>query len=122
MDNAVRSQLVGDRASHRRWDRETKTNIATRWRQDLAVDPHQLTLQVDERATRVALVDRRVRLQEVFVAPVADTGRPSLPAHDPHRDRLTDAQRIAEREHDVAHFHAIGVTEAQRGKIAARRS
>ena len=40
-------------------------------RHDLRVDADQLALGVHQRAARVAVVDRRVGLQEVFVAAVA---------------------------------------------------
>ncbi len=80
-------------------------------RQDLRVDADELALRVDERAARVAVVDRRVGLQEVLVAAVADAGRSALRADDAHRDRLADAERVADREHDVADLHGVGVAE-----------
>ena len=48
-------------------------------RQDLRVDADQLALRVHERAARVAVVDRRVGLQEVLVAAVAG-GRSTGPS------------------------------------------
>ena len=80
-----------------------------------ALIPIDLALRVHERAARVAVVDRRVGLQEVLVAAaavaIARSGRPALRADDPHRHRLADAERVADREHDVAHLRVVGVAE-----------
>ena len=46
-------------------------------------------------------------------------GRPTLRADDAHRHRLADAERIADRQHDVADADGIGVTERQRLQIRA---
>ena len=56
----------------------------------------------------------RVGLDEVLVAAVAAavTGRPPLRADDAHRDGLADAERVADRERDVADAHLVGVRRA----------
>ena len=64
----VCDQLVHDRPRHVRRDRKSQTDASTRRRHDLRVDPDQLPLQIDQRAAGVALIDRRVRLDEVLVA------------------------------------------------------
>ena len=64
------------------------------------------------------MIDRRVGLQEVFVAAVAGVRRPALRADDAHRHRLSDAEGIAHGEHDVAHFDRIGVAERDRFQVA----
>ena len=99
---------------HVRRDGEADPDVAVRARQDLRVDADQLALGVHERAAGVAVIDRRVGLQEVLVAAVADGRRPPLRADDPHRHRLADAERIADREHDVADLHRVGVAERDR--------
>src|SRR5438876_497790 len=101
-DLALGPQLIHHVLRHVRRNREADADVAVVAREDLRVDPDQLALRVDERAARVAVVDRRVGLEEVLVAAVADAGRPSLRADNAHRDRLADAQRVAHREHDVA--------------------
>ena len=57
---------------HVRRNREADADVAAGARQDLRVDADQLALGVHQRAARVAVVDRRVGLQEVLVAAVAD--------------------------------------------------
>ena len=91
-------------------------------RKNLAVDADQLALRVDQRAARVALVDGSVGLQEVFKAPIAQTGGAALRADDSHRDRLTDAQRVADRECDVADADAVRIAQREHGQFASLRS
>ena len=83
-------------------------------RHDLGVDADQAPRRVDQRAARVAVVDRRVGLQEVLVAAVADAGRPPLGADDAHRHGLADAERIAEGQDDVADAHLVRVAVGER--------
>ena len=59
-------------------NREADADVAVVARQNLRVDADQLAFGVDERAAGVAVVDRRVGLQEVLVAAVAD-GRSTAP-------------------------------------------
>ena len=53
---------------HVRRNREADADVAAGARQDLRVDADQLALRVHQRAAGVAVVDRRVGLQEVLVA------------------------------------------------------
>jgi len=64
------------------------------------------------------LVDRRVSLQEVLEATVAQTGCPPLGADDAHGDGLTDAHRITDRQDDVSDPHGVGVAKRQRSQAA----
>ena len=64
------------------------------------------------------MVDRRIGLQEVLEAAVAEAGGPALGADDAHRHGLADADRVAEGEHDVADLHRVGVAERQRRQTA----
>ena len=50
---AALDQLVANFARHVGRNREPDTDVATRWRQDLRVDPDQFAARVDERAARV---------------------------------------------------------------------
>jgi hypothetical protein len=72
---------------------------------------------VNKGAARVAVVDRRVGLQEVLVgaAAVSGSGRAAFRAHDAHRHGLTDAERVADREHDIADLSVVRVAE-RRGR------
>jgi hypothetical protein len=107
-------ELVHDVPRHVRRDREPDADAAARRRQDLRVDADPLPRRVHERAAGVAAVDRRVGLEKVFEAPVAEPRRAALGAHDPGGDRLPDAERIADGEHDVADPHPVRVTERER--------
>ena len=107
-------ELRHDVLRHVGRNREADADVAARGRQDLRVDADQLAARVDQRAAGVALVDRRVGLDEVLEAAVADAGRAALRADDAHGDGLADAERIADGEHDVADAHRVGVAERQR--------
>ena len=115
------SELVHHVPRHVRGNREADADVAVGHRDDLRVDADELALRVDERAAGVAVVDRRIGLQEVFVAAVTHAGRSTLRADDAHRHRLTDAERIADREHDIADLDRVGVAERQRLQVGLRR-
>ncbi len=46
-------------------------------------------------------------------AELAAAGR----AHDAHRDRLAEAERVADREHDLADLEAVGAAERDRRQV-----
>src|ERR1035437_7999405 len=62
----------------------------------------------DQRAARVAGVDRRIGLNEVLVVFDSEIGA-ALSADDAHGDGLADAEGIADGQHVVAHLHLIGI-------------
>ena len=74
------------------------------------VDADQLASRVDQRAARIAGVDRGVGLDEVLVAFDAETAAAKR-ADDPGGHRLAEAERIADRDHQVADLKASGVAE-----------
>jgi hypothetical protein len=82
-------------------DREADALVAAGARQDRGVDADQVAVHVDQRAARVAGVDRRVGLDEVLVVLDADRG-PADRRDDAHGHRLADAERVADRQHDLA--------------------
>ena len=114
-DPAVLAQIVHDAARHVRRNREADADVRIDGREHLGVDPDHFALRVHQGAARVAVVDRRIGLQEVLVAAVAvaiaRAGRPALGAHDPHRHRLADAKGVAYRQHDVANLRVVGVAK-----------
>ena len=80
-----------------------------------ALTPTTSPASVDQRATRVARVDRGVGLDDV----VDRLGVRRLDAaleraHDPGGDGARVAERIAERDHGVADADAVGVPERER--------
>src|SRR5690606_5560247 len=63
------------------------------------VDADQLAARVHEGAAGVARIDRGVCLDEVLVLGEAEA--PADRADDAERDRLAQAERVADRKHDV---------------------
>ncbi len=77
-----------------------------------------MTFVIDQRAAGVAGIDRRVGLDEVFH--LLDSEAPAAGgADDSGGHRLADAERIANRQHDVADLDLAGVGQRQSGKIRA---
>ncbi len=80
--------------------------------------PTSSSLHVHERAAGIATIDRRVRLQEVFKPAITvATCRAALAADDAHRDGLTDAERVADGEDDVADLHLVRISERHRAQV-----
>src|SRR5262249_40518420 len=77
--------------------------------EDAGIDANQLASDVDERASRIAGIDRRVRLHEIFVVRESQLGPPRC-AHDSGSDRLAQLKRAADREHPFADFQLAGVS------------
>src|SRR5437016_3824477 len=93
---AALQQLIHNRAGHVGRNCEADSDIgAAGARQNLRIDPDQFTHGIHERATRVALIDRRVGLQKVFkvATPYAGSG-PAFRADDAHRHGLAHAEGI----------------------------
>jgi len=73
--------------------------------------------RADQCAAGVTLIDRRIGLQEIFEAAVAEPGGAALGADDPRGDGLADAQRIADGQGDVANPDTVGIPKAQSRQI-----
>ena len=82
------------------------------------VDADQVAVRIDQRAARVALVDRRVGLNEVLESVDAEIAAPER-GNDAHRYGLTDVKRIADREHDVADLQGVRSAERDRRQVAS---
>src|SRR6185436_10347168 len=104
-------QLIHHGLGHIRRNRETDTDVAAGWRQNLRVDPDQLTADVDKCTTGVTAVNRGVSLQKVFETAITQTRRTTFRTHDARSDGLTDAERVTHREHRVADANLVGITE-----------
>ena len=117
---AVRDQLVHDAAHEIHRNRKAQAlrhrAVAQCGADDGGVDADELAARVHERAARVADVDRGVGLDEVLEC--RDAELPSAGgAHDPHRDRLAQAERVADREHDFPDLEVVGAAERDLGQI-----
>ena len=78
-------------------DREREAHKAARAAVDLRIDADDLTLQVKQRAARIARIDRDIGLNKrdiVFIGQAAPDG-----ADDPGRDRIVKAERRTDRQH-----------------------
>ncbi len=118
LDLAVADQLVHDLARHVDRHREADADISAGWGNDRGVDTDDPALQVDERATRIARIDRGIGLDEVLVTLDARTAAER--ADDARGHGLTEAERIADRQDKVADLQAIGIAHRNRRQIAAR--
>ncbi len=87
--------------------RETDSLIAARsLGENSGVDSDQFAAVVHERAARVAGVDRRIGLDEVFVVLDAEAVSPRG-ADDTHRHRLADAVGVADGKNRVANLQFV---------------
>ena len=77
--------------------------------------------QVDQRAARIAGIDRGVGLDEVLIALDAETAAPER-ADDARGDGLAEAERIADRHHVVTDLQPIAVAERHRRGAPGRGS
>ena len=111
---AVLDDLVHHVARHT--DRNGKTDALVAFRsigQDGGVDADQLAAVIHQRSARVAGVDRRIGLNEVFVVLDAQIGAAGS-ADDAHGDSFADSKGIADGQHVVAHLNFIGIANGDR--------
>jgi len=128
-DAAVLHEVVEHLVRHGRRDGEADPLVAAAAREDRRVDADHLAARVDQRPARVAGVDGGVGLDEVFVVGEAEVAAADG-TDDPHRHGPAEAERVPERQDDVADLHGVGVAEgrvrqvrrldAERGEIRAR--
>ena len=103
-------------------DREAVTRVEPRLTRDRRVDADHLALDVDQRAARVARVDRRVGLNKVLdavVRPRQATEGAALRADDPggHGEGELLAERIPDRQRPLAHPRRVGIAETDRREV-----
>src|SRR5215213_4228559 len=96
-------------------DREPDAMAAARLREYGGVDADQAARHVDERTARVARIDGRVGLDEELIIRHANL-RAGERRHDALRHRLADAERVADREHEIADLERLRITELDRGR------
>ncbi len=86
-------------------------------RQNGGVDTDQFAALIDQGAARIAGVDGRIGLDEIFVVFNAEVGA-ALGADDAHGDGLADAEGVADGEHIVADLHLVGIADGDGVKVA----
>jgi len=99
-----------------RWESQSRDPDFPGLRQNQRVQSDQLAIDVDERASAVAGIDRRVGLN--IDGRLIRIGLTGDGAHHAHRDRIAQPFRTAEREHEFA--LADGVVVGQRDRPEAR--
>lgn len=106
--------MVDDRLHHlqREFHRNRETNAlrAARLGDDRGVDADQVALGIHQCAAGVAAVDRCVGLDEVFIGVQAQLVAAGG-ADDAHGDRLADAERVADRQRNVADAYAVRMAD-----------
>lgn len=88
-------------------------------RVDRRVDADHLAARVEQRAAAVARIDRRVGLDEVVVRTGANST--ALRADDAHRHRVTETERIADRDRVFADANRVARSERDRRKVLGAR-
>ncbi len=83
---------------------------------DPPVDPEQPPLEVEQRAARVARVDRGVALERVAVAALEAVHRADHPHRHVRRAVLREAERVAERDHGLPGPRGVRVAELDVGE------
>ena len=106
-------QLANDLGHHIRRHRKPDPDRAAGRRQDRGVHPDHLTVHVEQRPAGIALVDRRIGLQEIVIG--AGQLAPAR-RDDPGRDREPLPQRVAHRHHPVTDPHRIAVAKRDEGQ------
>ena len=93
---------------------------------DRRVDADDPAARVGERAAGVARVERRVGLDDVLDEPagsaVARRERPAEGADDAGRHAAGEAERVADRDDELADPQPVGVAERRGGELAAGRA
>ena len=105
-------ELIDHRHDARRGGGEADADRPAGRRKDRGVDADHFALHVEQRAARIALVDRGVGLQEVVVWTAVDV---SIARRDDARGHgFAEAEGIADRHHAVADAHLVAVAELHR--------
>src|SRR6185503_7452861 len=108
-NTAVLPNLLNDVANDIARRGEAETLVATRLRQDEGVDANDVSIHVDERASAVARIDRRVGLDvdhRIIGLELSGHGADDTEAH-----RAVQPHRAAEGEHELTRTDILGVSE-----------
>src|SRR6185437_7088731 len=106
---AILLQLPDDVLHEVRRDREADTYRPARWREDGGIHADDIAVHVEQRATGIAAIDRRVGLDEIVVGTGVDVA--IARRHDARRHGRAEAERIADGDHPIADARVIGIAE-----------
>src|SRR4029079_8692001 len=101
------------------WDREADALGLAALTADLGVDPDHAAARVEQRASGVAVVDRRVGLDRVDELEVGSQGvdRAMDRRDNTHAERVLVAERAADRGHGRPDRNRRGVAERNRYEL-----
>src|SRR5450432_2306644 len=92
---------LSDHVLYRRCrDRKCDADAATGWRIDRSIHADDFALHIEGRTTGIALVDRRVDLNEVVIWAIADVA--TVGRDDTGCDRSTQTERVTDCKHPIA--------------------
>jgi hypothetical protein len=106
-DPAVHDEVIHDAANQVYGNSETDPFRVQSTRKKRRVDADQLPRRVDQRSTRIAEVDRGIRLDKILERRQAQLSPPGT-ADYPLGDGLSDAEGIADGENNVSYLQSIG--------------
>ncbi len=110
-------ELVHDGERHVDGHGEADPDVAAAPRRDdRGVDADELAVERDQRAARIAGVDRGVGLDEVLVAFRVDP-RPPERRDDAARHGLAEAEGIADGDDEIAHQQFLGIAKGHLGQV-----
>src|SRR5690606_32221509 len=89
---------------------EAYAHAAAGARVDGGVDAQQVAMDIDQRTTRIARVDGRIRLDEIFKGVDPQFAAPQR-GDDAAGDRLPHAKGIAYGQHAVAHGQLVRIAQ-----------
>ena len=84
-------------------------------RENGGVDANHLTIEIEQRSTRIATVDRGIGLDEIIIRTVANIAATSRDNASCHRAAKTKG--IANGQHPVTNPQAVGITEFDSGEF-----
>src|SRR5690606_32108784 len=115
---AVLDELLHDGPRHVRRHGETDADIAAGRRDDRGVDADEQAVHREQRAARIARIDRSVRLDEILVALAVGhhAGAPER-ADDAVGHRLAEAERVTDRDDEVADLELTRVAHPRRDEV-----
>ena len=110
LDAPLLDDLAHHSPRHVNRDRKADPNIAAARRNDGRVDADEFSIEVNQRAARIARVDRGVGLDEVLIALLAKAG-PTERANEAGGHGLTKAKGVADGDDKIADLERIAVAE-----------
>src|SRR5581483_5456117 len=103
------AELIDHPGHGLRRHRKADADRAARWRDDRRVDADDLAVEIEQRTTGVAAIDRGVGLDVIIIRPridIAVTGRDDAGGHG-----AAETKRVADRDHPLAEPQRVGVAE-----------